>query len=474
MKLQRRTARSASFVAALVVTALGAGLLAPEAAAAPSSGTPSPRTPSIAPAPAIPLPQELDPAFYAPPKDRVAQAEPGEILAARKINAATFGVVPLNVDAWQLSYRSTNTRNQPIAAVTTLLKPRGGTTGPRKIVSMQLAEDSTAGYCAPSYVLQQWSAGTVVGQPVIPAEMIIAQGMLDQGWALSIPDHQGPDHAYAAGPLGARITLDGLRAAKNFAPLDVDEHSPMGMYGYSGGAIVTGHAAELKQSYAPELNIVGAAEGGVPADLGVLLNTAQNALTSGLILAAVIGLSREYPYFKRFLDRQVNPEGKLLMALKDPLCVQYQSMVLPFVNNKGFIRWPGDPITAPPVKRVLDETRMGKAVPDMPLYIWNSQLDEIVPVGQVDTLVRTYCKDPNASVTYTRDHLSEHLIAEVSGAPLAVLWLKDRLDGKPAARGCTTRDELTMATDARWWPTFAATVGTNLASLFGAAIGRGK
>lgn len=129
---------------------------------------------------------------------------------------------------------------------------------------------------------------------------------------------------------------------------------------------------------------------------------------------------------------------------------------------------------APPVKRVLDETRMGKAVPDMPMYIWNSQLDEIVPVGQVDRLVRTYCRDPKATVTYTRDHLSEHLIAEVSGAPLAVLWLKDRLDGKPAERGCTTRDELTMATDSRWWPTFAGTVGTNIASLFGAQIGRGK
>ncbi|WP_371307019.1 lipase family protein [Gordonia sp. (in: high G+C Gram-positive bacteria)] len=466
MKLQILAATAVGAVAAL-----GAGLLAPVAMAEPSSATQSVK---VAPAPPVALPQELDRAFYEPSKSSYASKKPGEIIAARRINAATFGVVPLNVDAWQLSYRSTDSRGEPIAAVTTLLKPRGTIKGPRKIVSMQLAEDSLAGYCAPSYAVQQWSAAAAVGQVVIPAESIIMQGMLAQGWAVALPDHEGPRHAYGAGPLGARITLDGLRAAKRFGPIGIDDRSPMGMYGYSGGAIVTGHAAELKQSYAPELNILGAAEGGVPADLKVVLNAAQNGATSGLILGAVIGLGREYPYFQRFLDTHVNPVGKAVIAAKDPLCVQHQAMVLPFLNNKGFLNWPGDPVNAPPVKRVLDETRMGKAVPDMPMYIWNSQLDEVIPVGQVNTLVHTYCRTPGAQVTYTRDHLSEHGIAEISGAPLAVLWLKDRLDGTPAARGCTTRDELTMATDARWWPTFSATVGTNIASLFGAALGRGK
>ncbi|GAA4756489.1 lipase family protein [Gordonia alkaliphila] len=464
--------RAATAVGAAAALALG--LLTPTAAAEPP--TPRSRTQQVpvAPAPPVALPQELDRGFFEPPARVLAATEPGDIIAARRINAATLGLVPMNVDAWQLSYRSTNSRNQPIGAVTTLLKPRGKSKGPRKVVSMQLAEDSTAGYCAPSYALQQWSAAAALGQQVIPGEMIIAQGMLAQGWALSIPDHQGPKHAYAAGPLGARITLDGLRAAKHFAPVGIDEASPMAMYGYSGGAIVTGHAAELKQTYAPELNIVGAAEGGVPADLKVVLNAAQNGATSGLILAAVLGLSREYPEFDRFLQRRLNPEGRALMAIKGPLCVGHQAMTLPFLNNKGFIGWPGDPVDAPAVRKVLDDTRMGKAVPDMPMYIWNAQLDEIIPVSQVNTLVKTYCRDPKASITYTRDHLSEHLIGEVAGAPPAILWLRDRLNGTPTTPGCTVRDELTMTSDAKWWPTFTDAVGTNIASLFGAAIGHGK
>ncbi|MFZ2242773.1 MAG: lipase family protein [Gordonia amarae] len=464
MTFVSRTVASMAAVVALV----GVGLVSPASADTPKQQV------KVAPAKAIPLPQELDPSFYEPPKATYRDKKPGEIIAARRINAANLGVVPLNVDAWQLSYRSTNSRGEPIAAVTTLVKPRGTTKGPRKLVSMQLAEDSLAGYCSTSYAVQQWSAAAPAGQIVVPAEMIIMQGMLAQGWAVALPDHQGPNMAYAAGPLGARITFDGIRAAKRFAPIGIGDDSPVGLYGYSGGAIVTGHAAELKQTYAPELNIVGAAEGGVPADLKVVLNASTNNVTSGLILGAVMGLGREYPDFQKFLNKHMNAEGKALTSLKNPLCVQYQSILLPFLNIKGFLRWPGDPVNAPAVKRVLNETKMGKTVPDMPMYIWNSALDEIIPVRQVDTLVRTYCRDPKASVTYTRDHLSEHVIAEISGAPLAILWLKDRLDGKPAQQRCVTRDELTMGTDARWWPTFSDTVGTVVAGLFGQQIGRGK
>ncbi|MGY2061793.1 lipase family protein, partial [Nocardia gipuzkoensis] len=72
-----------------------------------------------------PSPPELDPAFYAPPAEVVASKQPGEIIAAREVHLAFYSAVPFNIDAWQLSFRSTNTRGEPIAAVTTVMKPRG-------------------------------------------------------------------------------------------------------------------------------------------------------------------------------------------------------------------------------------------------------------------------------------------------------------------------------------------------------------
>ncbi|WP_442942984.1 lipase family protein [Nocardia sp. NBC_01503] len=439
------------------------------AAAVMATGTAAADPVPVQPAPAIAVPPELDSAFYRPAPELVASKAPGELIAARQVNVANFGVIPLNVDAWQLSYRSNNSRDEAIPAVATVLKPRGS--APDKLISMQIAEDSLAGYCAPSYAVQQWSLSALGGQIVVPAEFAITQGALSQGWGVVIPDHQGPNEAYAAGPLGARITLDGIRAARNFEPMRLAAGTRVGMYGYSGGAIVTGHAAELKQSYAPELNIVGAAEGGVPADLGMTLSVANGQATSGLIFAAVLGLTREYPDFARFVNERMDPLGQALAAVKNNLCVQYTSSLLPFLNLKGMLHTAGDPLQDPVVADVIDKTRMGKTVPDMPMYIWQANPDEIIPVGQVNTLVDTYCQNPGATVKYTREHLGEHVVTEISGGGPAMLWMKDRLEGVPAQPGCSTADAGSLLLDADGRAMLLGTFGEVFASFFGKPLG---
>src|SRR5689334_22387138 len=106
MKTRRLTGRLARLgtvsISALTVAAL---------AAAPAHADPAdPALPSIQPAQILPLPPELDPGFYNPPAEVVAAKAPGEIIAARQVNVANFGLIPLNVDAWQVSYRSNNGR----------------------------------------------------------------------------------------------------------------------------------------------------------------------------------------------------------------------------------------------------------------------------------------------------------------------------------------------------------------------------
>ncbi|MEV6767517.1 lipase family protein [Nocardia sp. NPDC051030] len=462
--LKRSSAERMARFCAVSISAL----LAAAAVAAPAQADPV--TPPVLPASIIPLPPELDPGFYNPPADIVAAAAPGEILKVRQVNVANFGLIPLNVDAWQVSYRSNNSRDEAIPAVATLIKPRGVSPTPRKLLSVQIAEDSTAGYCSPSYALQQFSVSPFVGQIVAPAEFLFAQSALQQGWAVVIPDHEGPNSAYAAGPLAARITLDGIRAATDFAPLEVGHGAPIGMYGYSGGSIPTAHAAELRKTYAPELNIVGAAAGGVGADLGAALEMANNQATAGLVLAAVLGLAREYPDVEALLDQKLNPLGQLLKAVKTPLCVQYQSDLFPFLNIKGLINSP-DPTREPAIAAMLEDTRLGKSLPDMPMFLWHSQWDEILPLYSTNQLVNTYCQDPKAQVQYTRDGASEHIIAEITGGPAAILWLKDRLDGVPAQSGCSITDSPSMLGTPGETQLLQSLVGETLASFFGKPIG---
>lgn len=446
-----------------------AALIAVLAFTAPAGAEPEAPAVTIQGVKTIPLPPELDPGFYHPAAEIVAATAPGGIIAARQVNVANFGIIPLNVDAWQVSYRSNNSRDEAIPAVATLLKPRGTSPTPRQLLSVQIAEDSTQGYCAPSYALQHLSPSTFLGQIVAPAEFLFAQSALQKGIAVVIPDHQGPDSAYAAGPLGGRITLDGIRAAKSFAPLETG-NGPVALYGYSGGSMPTMHAAELRKTYAPELNIVGAASGGTGADLGATLMMANNQATAGLVLGAVLGLSREYPDFNALLDQKLNPLGQFLRAVKGPLCVQYQSALLPFLNITGMIDSP-NPFAEPAVQAVLNDTRLGKTLPDMPVFMWHSQWDEILPLASTNALVDTYCKDPQAQVTYTRDGASEHIVAEVVGGPAALMWLFDRLNGVAAPAGCSTTDTPSMLGTPGELEMLNSTLGETLASFFGKPIG---
>ncbi|WP_167475940.1 lipase family protein [Nocardia arthritidis] len=471
MTVPRRRKRTGIGYTCLAVTA---GLTV---AVAPAIGTvaaadPVPVQPPL-PFPQPPAPPYLDPAFYQPDPARVAAAQPGEILAARQVNLANLWLIPLNVRAWQLSYRSTNTRGEAIPAVATLIVPyRPAPTDQRALVSFQMAEDSLSQNCAPSYTLQMGSLPNPLN-PVMEAEFVEVQAMLQLGHAVVIPDHQGPNAAYAVGPLGGRITLDGIRAAENFEPAGLSGPATRAaMWGYSGGAIPTAHAAELQPEYAPELNLVGSATGGLLADIRTAIDYNNGTSTfGGAVLGGLFGVAREYPQVDQFIQRYMNPLGKAVRVVHEGQCVALQFAGFPFVNIKGLFDYPGDPMQAPEMQPVLDELTLGnRGTPTAPLYIYEAPLDEVMPINAVDKTYDIYCKDPDARVFYTRDLLSEHGSAAFTGTASAAIWLNDRLNGVPAPAGCHNRDVPTELLDPGALAAFANTIGQTLASAFGLPV----
>ncbi|MFB8002454.1 lipase family protein [Nocardia sp. NPDC056000] len=425
------------------------------------------------PFPVPPAPPYLDPGFYQPDPARVAAAQPGEILAARQVNLANFWLLPLNTNAWQLSYRSTNTRGEAIAAVATVIVPhRPAPSGERGLLSFQFAEDSLSQNCAPSYTLQMGSLPNPLN-PVISAEFIEVQAMLQRGHAVVIPDHQGPNAAYAVGPLGGRITLDGIRAAENFEPAGLPGTATrVALWGYSGGAIPTAHAAELQPEYAPELNLTGSAAGGLMADIRMAVDYNNGTSTfGGAVLGGLFGVAREYPQVAQFIDQHMNPLGKAVRLVHEGQCVALQFAGFPFINIKGLFDYPGDPMRSPEMQPVLDELSLGRrGTPTAPIYIYEAPLDEVMPINAVNNLYDTYCQDPNARVAYTRDLLSEHGIAAVAGTASAVLWLDDRLNGVPVSTGCHQRDVPTEITDPGAFAAFANAIGGTLAAALGMPV----
>ncbi|WP_454199432.1 lipase family protein [Nocardia sp. Marseille-Q1738] len=378
-------------------------------------------------------------AFYRPPAHSVASKRAGEILAARPIEIANQLGASLDAGAWQVSYRSNNSADQPIAAVATLLKPRAAT---GKLVSLHPAEDSTGLFCAPSYTVRRpMQAGLLDGQ-IDPLRG--AAALLAQGWSVVVPDHQGPNAAFAHGPLAARIALDGIRAAERFGPLGLPgADTEVAMWGYSGGSIPTLHGAELRAVYAPEVDLVGVVSGGTDVDLEILSREANKGPGAGLVAAAIIGLAREEPELDAFLRANATPRGRELLAAKDRMCVLKQAMTDPFLDIDSLVR--GGLLHRPIMRDVFARTRMGKSVPDAPVYLYHATADWLVPIGPADELAAAYCRDPAARVTHIRDHLSEHLTLNTLAEHSVVAWLRDRFAGIPAGSGCTTTNVASIA-----------------------------
>ncbi|MBJ8347403.1 triacylglycerol lipase [Antrihabitans sp. YC2-6] len=417
------------------------------------------------------MPPELDPGFYRPAQGIVASKQPGEIIAARQVHLAYAAVLPINMDAWQLSFRSTNTRGEPIPAVTTVMKPRTPAVGSRPLLSYQFAEDSLGQYCRPSYLSQVGSIGPLAGSSETTSLFAVPIAAAQMGWAVVVTDTQGPDQAFGAGPLQGQITLDGIRAAENFAPMQLDgADTKVGLTGYSGGALATGHAAELHSTYAPELNIVGVAEGGIPADVRAALKMARGNAGSGIIFAGAVGARREYPALDNLFDNYLTPAGQLMVAAKENLCQVPTSLVLPFVDLDDIFTIP-NPFDDPRAVEVMDQIAMGHSVPDMPMFMLHANPDWLLPIAPVNALVDNYCSDPTARVQYLRDHFSEHLTLDVFAIPLFMKFLADRFAGIPAVQGCTIDDAGSVLLAPELWTTLLPQIGPFMLNLLGKPVG---
>lgn len=363
--------------------------------------------------------------FYSQPPGSATRA-PGDVLAVRRMPSLPF--FP-NTDVWQVAFRSTNSQNAPIAAVTTVLAPANRQpNGP--LLSYQHIVNALGTRCAPSRALYTNDPDLVIREaPALNAALM-------RGWTVALPDHLGPDSAYGAARLGGQITLDGIRAAQRVPELALAA-SPVAMVGYSGGGMATAFAAALAPAYAPELNIVGVAEGGVPMNIGKMahaLGTAPHPVF-GLALAAAIGLEREYPD-QLPIGEQLNGIG---VAMRDAVANACTNQILATGagHSAGEISTHTGLLDSPAAEAVLADNSVENypGVPTAPVFEWHSPTDALIPVDSIDATIRRYCR-AGATVQSELFPSPDHLTTAVLGAPRAMDYLDARFRGEPAPSNC--------------------------------------
>ncbi|MFD4355532.1 lipase family protein [Nocardia sp. NPDC058518] len=419
--------------------------------------------------------------FYTPPAGFESSA-PGAILASRPVTTKMLLQFPVNAQAWQLLYRTTDGEGRPYAAVTTVLIPRGPAV-PRPLLSLQMAYDAVQRECMPSHTLTHGDlAGMLNGQKsgwsTVPAEMTRVAAGLAKGWAVAVPDPGGVDDRFLTPNLMGYTTLDGIRAARNFAPLGLAADTRVAAWGYSGGGVATSWAAQVQPRYAPELNMVGFAIGAPVQDLGAAIRTADGRYTVGLAPLGLASISKDSPEFAARLDSYLTPAGRTAVAGAGVECTATIVSAHRFKRVSEWVNAPIEEILADPVLAgEVDARKRGAETPRAPLYVVNGVNDEVSWIGGTDDLVARYCAD-GASITYLRDAtpdsvIGAHGMVALTASSGAMAWVARALEGEGPVQGpgCTTTTVATTANDpanATAMPEFANAV---LAALVGQALG---
>jgi Secretory lipase len=378
---------------------------------------------------ATPLAPDTDP-FYEPPPG-YEQAPPGTVLRSRTVELGFLGVIPQPITATQLLYRSTNLHREPEVAVTTVMvPPQRDSESACPLLSYQSAIDAVASRCFPSYALQR---GAKPVGAFVQSEFLLVAAALAEGWAVSVPDHEGC-HGMWGAPYepGYRI-LDGVRAAISYERLELSRSAPVGLWGYSGGGLASAWAAELSASYAPELNVVGAVLGSPVGDSGSVAHRLNGTCFAGLAALMIAALTHVFPGAQRVVDEHATEEGKAL--LKELQTMTTASAVWRFRNKDigDYVDMTAEQLwDLPEVREIFEATQLGKSTPKPPVLIVQAVHDWIIGVDDIDELVATYLRG-GASVTYHRDGFCDHLLLHPLSAPMTLRWLRDRFSGRPVS-----------------------------------------
>ncbi|MEU6394411.1 lipase family protein [Streptomyces sp. NPDC046939] len=370
------------------------------------------------------------PPFYDPPA--TLPTHNGDVIRSER---AAFYLDPLRLvragaSVERIIYRTTDRTGKPIAVTGTVLTPHKAHSGPRPLVAFAPGTQGLADKCAPS---RQMDEGTEY-------EALPIKHLLDQGWAVVVPDYQGLGtpgvHTYMVREAQGRAVLDALRAARRLHGADVSASGPLVLYGYSQGGGASAAAAELAPVYAPELDLKGAVVGAPPADLDAVAASLDGSAYGAFFNYSLSGLGAAYGIN---IDAYLNAYGKRVTAdLRDHQCTTQAIAKYPFLRSR-FLTANGRPLTerlkSAPWKEIVAEQRLGTRRPGVPVLLSHSRLDDVIPHTVGARLAADWCR-LGATVKFTTNYVPGHIAATAATSIEATPWLKDRFTGEDAPTTC--------------------------------------
>ncbi|MGO9487989.1 MAG: lipase family protein [Solirubrobacteraceae bacterium] len=401
-----------------------------------------------APAARAALTPEQDPFYRYEGTTRLKRIAPGTVLKTRTV-PFHIAEIPLPITAVQLLYRSTSELGKPTVNVTSVLLPPVPLGTPTAL-SYQSFYDSLSTEDDPSYAI---SGGFTTGGEIPQAESVLIAPALLAGETVIVPDTEGEEADFSAGPVYGYNTLDSLRAALSSPATGLTANSKIGLAGYSGGAIATEWAAQLAPTYAPEINsdLIGAAMGGVLVDPAHNLKYVEGSSKwASIIPMSLDGLARA---FHLDLTQYLTEYGQELLNEDQHDSITNEQEVPGLTWSQLAKPEYPTPESIPVFVRTANKLIVGReGTPTVPLLIGQGNGGEelegtpgnkpgigpgdgVMIAGDVRSLARQWCSR-GLAVQYTEYQHLGHIEGAAPWLSEAATWLAGRFAGTTAPQDC--------------------------------------
>ncbi|TVP56399.1 MAG: Triacylglycerol lipase [Halomonadaceae bacterium] len=380
-----------------------------------------------------------DMSFYVAPS--IFGTAKGDLIRYRETTVDLGPEAPA-AKAWTVLYRSTDALGAENMVTGTVLVPQAAWqgSGQRPVLGYAVGTHGLKQSCAPSLQMAQ---GTDYENANIAAS-------LNAGYAVLVSDNPGyttgDSPTYLAGKSQGQAVLDMFTAASQLPGGNISANAPAAIWGYSQGGQTASWAGEIQQSYAPNLNLVGLAAGGTPADFPTTGRFLDGSSGSAFLLAAVIGLEEQYPDNIPLMDL-ISPQGEAAIATGKSQCV-FEALftfmndsISDYTKNGETL---DDVLSIPSVNEAVSGQNLGNGMPSAPMYHYHGQADEFIPLEQAYNLKQQYCA-MNADVFFDL-YPSEHIATQFQAAPNVLAYLGDRFAGRSAPNNCGLNSSAPVST----------------------------
>ncbi|MEJ6012258.1 lipase family protein [Corynebacterium sp. H127] len=367
--------------------------------------------------------------------DRVFGMEPGTVTEVGALRFLGAGKNPRSSKRFE--YVTTDSHGRQLTATGAMIRstsPRSQ--GKRPVIGFAPSTQGVAQHCDPSH-------SSAIGFKVFnkkPRDVIAAYELpvmlafLHRGCDVVFIDYpRDPDAAiqYYIDHIAAGHALyDALKASRS---LGIHEDQPIGLWGFSQGGGAVGWCVEN-----PALEVKAAVVGAPPSTLEEVMRHVDGSLVVGTLAYSVAGLMVETPELWEQLWPLFNEHGRAQILANITTCAGGTVFASGYEHTRN---WTVDGrsfaevvVELPAVAAALRRQELGHTSPKIPVRLWGSRHDDVIPVGQVRTL-RDRWRAQGGEVSYTESRFVplpgrtslNHFLPYYLSVPQQMEWLLERL-----------------------------------------------